>query len=113
MKRLYLALCWVIPISIMVFGCAGDPQIVTRTVEVSVPLPVPCVVDPGPKPSWPTADEIKAAPTHAERVRLMLIKIDLLLKWTFNLEAASSGCVRPLADVAQPPDAPSRSTPSR
>ena len=108
-SRLSLTLAF---LSLMLVGCAGDPQTIVRTVEVSVPLPVPCVVASGPEPSYSDpADKLAAAPNIAERVRLLLLGRNERIAYILKLQAASSGCLRPLADVAPSPDAPSRSTP--
>jgi len=37
--------------------CATTPEPTIRTVEVKVPVPVPCKVDVGPEPAYPDTDE--------------------------------------------------------
>jgi hypothetical protein len=107
MGRMIYYSIWLLPVSLMIFGCAGEPQIVTRTVEVSVPLPVPCVVMVGPEPSYSdTPDKITAAANIAERTRLLLLGRNERIAYILKLQAASSGCLRPLADVAPTPSSP-------
>jgi len=99
-RRLY----WLLPISLMLFGCAGAPQTVVRTVEVSVPLPVPCVVATGPEPFYSdTPETVKAAPNLAERVRLLLLGRNERISYILKLQAASAGCLRPSAEAAPNP----------
>jgi hypothetical protein len=86
----------------MLFGCAGAPQTIIKTVEVSVLVPVPCVVPVGPEPSYSdTPETVRAAANIAERTRLLLLGRNERIAYILKLQAASSGCLRPLTEVDQ------------
>jgi hypothetical protein len=94
MKRLYLAALWALPISIMLFGCATAPREIVRTVEVQVPVTVPCAQALPPEPSWfDTADKLRAAPNHDERVRLLLLGRMQRIQRITDLAASLAGCL--------------------
>lgn len=60
-------------IALLLAGCAHQPvEPIIRTVEVRVPVPVPCAIDiPDPVYS-DTPEALRAAPNLFERVKLLL-----------------------------------------
>jgi len=96
MKR---ALLWLLPIAVMIFGCGTTPP---KTVEVSVPVSVPCaVVVTPPKAYSDAAAYVKAAPNLAERVRLLLLGRNERDAYIMRLEASAAGCLlEPAADTS-------------
>ena len=78
---------------LLLSGCASAPVEVIKTVEVKVPQPIACSVDPGPRPPQPdTAASIQGAANLAVRVDLMLAGILVREGWIAHLEAANRGC---------------------
>ena len=74
-------------------GCAMQPRVQTKVVEVKVPVQVPCIEKAPARPSYlfgkgPKPDEKQAA---------MLITADLeaAKQYGFAWEAAAAGCVAP------------------
>ena len=78
---------------ILVCACATPRPPTVRTVEVQVPVAVPC--DPGvpAAPAYPDTDEaLKTAPDLFERVKLLLAGRELRKAREAELEAGIRGC---------------------
>lgn len=72
-------------------GCATTP-VATSTVEVRVPVPVPCLTNAPESP--PSARKSLAASSDpAARLRAMLIDLARQDAYIPQLEAALSGCI--------------------
>ena len=79
-------------------GCATDnAEPALRTVEVRVPVAVPCIAKDFPaKPAYPdTREALKAAPDQAARYRLMAAGWPLRAARLQSLEAAVEPCRQP------------------
>lgn len=88
---------------LLVLACAGSlagcgtvpaaPEPVVRTVEIRVPVPVPCI-DAAAIPARPavnTLDEILALP-NAVAVGVLMTQHNLLLAYAGEMEGAMTGC---------------------
>jgi len=89
LKATYIAF-----VLVMAYGCAGAPREIVRTVEVQVPVTVPCARSLPPEPAWyDTADKLRAAPNHDERVRLLLLGRFQRDQRITDLGASLAGCL--------------------
>lgn len=79
--------------AVFLTACATRPEPVIRTVEVKVPVAIPCAADPGPDPVYPDTDAaLRAAPNILERTRLLLAARLLRMAREAELKAAVAGC---------------------
>ena len=82
--------------AIWLAGCAGPPKPAPIPREVMVPVSVPCVVDPGPDPTYPDTDAALAAtPDVASGVKLLMAGRILRMAREGEWKAAASGCRAP------------------
>lgn len=72
-------------------GCATTERVVTRTVEVKVPVPVPCRVDPVERPAF-AVEALPAGASAFERLRALLVERQQRIAYESRLEAAISQC---------------------
>lgn len=87
-RRLLAAACFAI-----LAGCAHE-RIVLETVEVKVPVPVPCAVDMPPRPERPTKREPPAENIY-QAMQRALAEAELWEGWAKKAEAAASKCQLP------------------
>ena len=90
-------LLWLLPIGIVIFGCATPRTIeVVRTVEVKVPVAVACAVQVPAPPDYPdTGAQLRSAQNIEARVNRVLAGRLLRDQYIDELEAALTGCTRP------------------
>lgn len=80
-----------LPILLLV-GCATTkPSIITKTVEVKVPVQVPCKVKPVPKPNMPLKS-LDPSSNIYDKVKTALAEIEIRKGYETNLEAAIKSC---------------------
>ena len=78
---------------LLLAGCASHREPIVRTVEVRIPVAVPCDPKVGPAPDYPDTDRaLKDAPGLFERVRLLLAGRELRKARETELEAGIRGC---------------------
>lgn len=87
MKRSLLAVIVVCALS----ACASDPQTIIKTVEVKVPVPVPCRVDSVEKPAFALDSGDIKDPFYNKGARA-LAEIRQRQAYEARLEAAIRGC---------------------
>ena len=80
----------VIACLLMLSGCAARP-VITRPVEVLVPVSVPCKTPVIPVPTWPTT-ELKSGDNIFRQVQLILAEIQIRKGYEAQLEAAVKSC---------------------
>jgi hypothetical protein len=71
-------------------GCAHE-RVVIETVEVKVPVPVPCVVKLDELPALP-AEQESPAPDYFEAMKRALASLELMKGWARKAQVASSAC---------------------
>ena len=92
---LILALSALVAVLVAMGGCATTqtPEPIVRTVEVRVPVAVPCAADPGPAPAYPdTPSALRGAVDLFERTKLLLAGRELRIAREAKLTAALRGC---------------------
>lgn len=76
-------------------GCAAmpepEPQIIIKTVEVKIPAPVPCRIDPIPKPAF-ALDAAKTSQGLYLKGAAALAEINQRKAYEAKLEAAVASC---------------------
>ena len=87
---------------LLVLACAGSlagcgiapraPEPIVRTVEVKVPVPVPCVASMPERPAVNTLAEILAM-ANADAAGALMTQHNLLLGYAGELEALAGHCV--------------------
>lgn len=91
MSRYVLAVC----ASLALVGCAHTGEPAVRTVTVNVPVHAPCSLTPPVEPVFADTDEaLRDAPSHVERVRLLLIGRLQRLAHDQELHAYASACAQ-------------------
>ena len=75
---------WFPLIFLALAGCST-----TKTVEVKVPVTVPCVLEEVEEPVYPTADQEAGL---FERVKVLLAELELRKGYEERLRATISGC---------------------
>jgi hypothetical protein len=76
---------------LLLSACSSAPDVVYKTVSVSVPVQVPCVINPVYHPVWPTQQLAKNA-TFFEKVRAIVTEMQLRRSYELKLEAAVKSC---------------------
>lgn len=71
-------------------ACAHE-RVVIETVELKVPIPVPCAVTMPPDPERPTKKDPPAADIFAAMQRA-LAELELWEAWSTRAKAAAAGC---------------------
>ena len=77
-------------LALLLAGCAHE-RVVIETVNVRVPVPVPCVVQMPADPDKPTRKE-PAAKDVFEAMQRALAEIELWEGWAIRARAAVGGC---------------------
>jgi hypothetical protein len=78
---------------VLLAACASPRERAVSTVEVRVPVAIPCDPKAGPAPAYPDTDQaLKEAPGLFERVRLLLAGRELRRAREAELEAGIRGC---------------------
>ena len=74
-------------------GCAHNSEPTVRTVEVLVPVRAPCTATPPVEPEWADTDQaLRDAPSHVERVRLLVVGRLQRIAHDQELHAYASAC---------------------
>lgn len=81
-------LCMVL---VFVAGCTTAPRVITKTVEVKVPVPVPCRIAPIDKPVF-ALDRLSTADDLYSKGRAALVELDERRAYEVVLEAAVKSC---------------------
>lgn len=72
-------------------GCTADPIIESKTVEVKIPIPVPCKIKPVERPQSPL-DSLKKEDDLHTKAKAILAQIELDRGYQTELEAAIKEC---------------------
>lgn len=77
-------------------GCAGTmpPSPEVRTVEVKIPVPVPCMVQPVNKPAF-AVDALPLGSTVPAQMRALRAERKQRIGYEAELEAALQHCMKP------------------
>ena len=76
---------------LLVAGCASAPQVIEKSVEVKVPVPVPCKTPDIPVPAWPLAAVLPSA-SDFDFYRAALAEIELRKGYEARLLASVVAC---------------------
>ena len=79
---------------LLLAGCAARPVVVTETVEVRVPVPVPCIAEMPARPAVMTDAELLALDDYRAVVALRRDRM-LLVQYAAEAEAVMRPCARP------------------
>jgi hypothetical protein len=72
-------------------GCNTLPVAGSKTIEVKVPVPVPCRISPVDKPQSPLGSLKREDDIHT-KTKAILAQIELDKAYQVELEAAQKGC---------------------
>lgn len=88
------ALLLILPFALA--GCAGmtPPSPEVRTVEVKIPVPVPCMVQPVNKPAF-AVDALPLGSTVPAQMRALRAERKQRIGYEAELEAALQHCMKP------------------
>lgn len=75
---------------LLLTGCAA-PQVVEKTIEVKVPVPVPCKTAEIPEPDWPLAKLADTA-SDFEWFKAALAELALRAGYEVRLKAVVAAC---------------------
>lgn len=76
---------------LLLAGCASAPQVIERSVEVKVPVPVPCKAPVVPEPAWPLA-AMSVSASDFDFFKAALAEIELRKGYEARLHAALAAC---------------------
>lgn len=82
---------YVIIFSIFLTGCVCNPVLESKTVEVKVPVPVPCKIQPVDKPQSLLGTLKKEDDIHT-KTKVILAEIEAKKAYEAQLEAAIKEC---------------------
>ena len=82
-----------LPVALLLAGCAAVPteRIVDRSIEVKVPVPVPCVVETVERPVF-AVEQLPPDASTFERVRALLIERRQRIAYEAQRDAAIAAC---------------------